>query len=167
MNTTARSEDAPIYDTRNSNPGNIGEDAVIAQALAILSGRFRPGALMDSPKAVKDYLVLRAAKHDREVFGCLWLDAQHRVLATDDVSFGTLTQASVYPRELARRALALNAAAVILTHNHPSGETRPSRADELLTQTIKATLALVDVRVLDHIITAGAATCSMAENGLV
>lgn len=89
------------------------------------------------------------------------------MLATEDLFFGTLTQTSVYPRELVRRALALNAAAVILAHNHPSGNPTPSRADEHLTQTIKSALALVDVRVLDHIITAGGAALSMAEKGMV
>jgi len=162
--TTARSEDAPAY---SASLRHEHEDAIIEQALAILARRHQPGELMDSPMAVKAFLRLRAAKHDREVFGCLWLDSQNRVLAVDDVSFGTLTQCSVYPRELVRRAMALNAAAVILTHNHPSGNPKPSRADENLTQTLKSSLALVDCRVLDHIITASGDAQSMAELGLV
>lgn len=166
MNTTAntaRSEDAPAYAATVTET----EDAIIAHALSILARRHNPGELMDSPMAVKQFLTLRAAKHDREVFGCLWLDSQNRVLATEDLFFGTLTQTSVYPRELVRRAVTLNAAAVILTHNHPSGEPRPSRADESITKAIKSALALVDCRVLDHIITAAASAASMAELGLV
>lgn len=163
MNTTARSIDAPTYDV-----GPTDDDAIIARALAILADRIKAGPLMDSPRAVREYLIVQAAKHDaREVFGVMFLDAQNRVIEFKELFTGTLTQTSVYPREVAREALRLNAAAVILSHNHPSGETRPSRADEVLTSTLKSALALVDVRVLDHIITAGGASTSMAELGLM
>lgn len=165
--TTARSEDAAPYLTERDAIQQAGEDAVIAEALAILDRRCGRGATMDSPNAVKQYLTLRAASHDREVFGCLWLDSQNRILACEDLFFGTLTQTSVYPRELVRRAMALNAAAVIMTHNHPSGVPQPSRADEALTHTLKSALSMVDVRVLDHIITAAGQAQSMAELGLV
>jgi DNA repair protein RadC len=97
----------------------------------------------------------------------MFLDAQNRVIEFKELFAGTLAQTSVYPREVVREALRLNAAAVILSHNHPSGETRPSRADEVLTSTLKTALALVDVRVLDHIITAGGESLSMAEKGLI
>ena len=144
------------------------EQAVIEHALSILRGRINTGLLMADPQAVRNYLVLEAAKHDGyESFGVLFLDAQHRVIEFREMFRGTLTQASVYPREIVRAALALNCAAIILTHNHPSGSVQPSRADELLTGVIKTAVALVDVRVLDHIITAGGDSLSMAEKGLV
>jgi DNA repair protein RadC len=101
------------------------------------------------------------------VFVCIFLDAQHRVIACDELFRGTLAQTSVYPREVVKAALAHNAAAVILAHNHPSGVAEPSRADELLTQSLKQALALVDVRTLDHFIVAGNALVSFAERGLL
>ena len=97
----------------------------------------------------------------------LFLDAQHRVIETEEMFRGTLTQTSVYPREVVKAALTHNAAAVILAHNHPSGSTTPSRADELLTQTLKAALTLVDVRVLDHMVVTTGEVLSMAERGLM
>ena len=145
-------------------------DAIIQQALAILDNEMRTGAPMTSPKAVSDYLILQAGTaNDRHIerFGVMFLDSQHNLIEFEHMFNGTLTQTSVYPREVVRRALHHNAAAIILTHNHPSGSTQPSRADEVLTQTLKAALALVDVRVLDHIITAGGQARSMAEMGLV
>lgn len=144
------------------------DDNIIARALAILAARIKAGPLMDSPRAVREYLTVQAAKHDaREVFSILFLDTQNRVIDFKELFTGTLTQTNVYPREVVREALQLNAAAVILSHNHPSGETRPSRADEVLTSTLKTALSLVDVRVLDHIITAGGTSASMAELGLM
>jgi DNA repair protein RadC len=103
----------------------------------------------------------------REVFVCIWLDAQHRVIKFDEQFRGTLTQTSVYPREIVKAALAANAAAVIFAHNHPSGAAQPSRADELLTRNLKDALALVDVKVLDHFIVAGNQALSFAERGLL
>ena len=144
------------------------EDSIIAKALAILSRRIAAGPLLNSPQVVRDYLAVQAAKHDGyEVFSVLFLDAQHQVIEYREMFRGTLTQTSVYPREVVRAALAVNASAVILTHNHPSGALEPSRADELLTQTLKSSLNLVDVRVLDHIITAGGKSLSFAERGLL
>ncbi len=145
-------------------------DAIIKQALAILADELSDKPMMESPKAVSDFLVLSAGAHaDRHIerFGLMFLDSQHRLIELEYMFNGTLTQTSVYPREVVRRALHHNAAAVVLTHNHPSGSTQPSRADEHLTQTLKAALGLVDVRVLDHIITAGNQAQSMAELGLV
>ena len=148
--------------------GPTEDDSIIARALAILVARIKAGPLLDSPKVVREYLAVQAAKHHgREVFSVLFLDAQHRVIEFRELFFGTLTQTSVYPREVVRAALELHAAALILTHNHPSGAVTPSRADELLTSTLKSALALVDVRVLDHIITAGGESLSMAEHGLI
>jgi len=124
------------------------------------------GAL-NSPREVRDYLKMVLARTDREVFVALMLDAQHRVLATEELFQGTLTQTSVYPREVVKAALAFNAAAVIFAHNHPSGVAEPSHADELLTRSLKSALALVDVRVLDHFIVAGGRIMSFAERGLL
>jgi len=122
---------------------------------------------LGNPSAVKTYLQLRLGGQSREVFCVLFLDAQNRLITCEDMFAGTLMQTSVYPREVTKRALELNAAAVILAHNHPSGASWPSRADEVLTQTLKASLALVDVRVLDHFIVGQGSTLSMAEKGLV
>ena len=124
-------------------------------------------AVFDSPNAVKDYLRLQLGTLGHEVFCVLFLDAQHRIIALKQMFRGTVAQTSVYPREVVKESLALNAAAVILAHNHPSGAVEPSRADEFLTQTLKTALALVDVRVLDHLVVAGADVCSFAERGLL
>jgi DNA repair protein RadC len=107
------------------------------------------------------------AGRTQEVFSVLFLDAQHRLLKLEDLFFGTLTQTSVYPREVVKRALALNAGAVVLAHNHPSGLAEPSRADEYLTQTLMSALKLVDVRVLDHLVVGQGQVVSMAERGLI
>lgn len=124
--------------------------------------------LLGSPGAVRDWLRLKLGGLSHEVFGALWLDAQNRLIAWEELSRGTLTQTSVYPREVVKRALATNAAAVILAHNHPSGFAEPSAADELLTRNLKEALALVNVRVLDHFIVAGQSQpLSFAERGLV
>ena len=112
-------------------------------------------------------LRLAIAGREHEVFVCLWLDAQHRVIASEELFRGTLTQTSVYPREVVKAGLRDNAAAVIFAHNHPSGAAQPSRADELLTRNLKDALALVDVKVLDHFIVAGRQTLSFAERGLL
>ena len=129
--------------------------------------RLRQGSALSSPSAVRDYLRLALASRPHEVFVCLWLDAQHRVIAMDDSFRGTLTQTSVYPREIVKAALAANAAAVIFAHNHPSGAAQPSQADELLTRNLKEALALVDVKVLDHFVVAGTQAISFAERGLL
>ena len=143
------------------------QDQTIKRALRILDARMRSGSLLSSPTAVRDYL--RLSLHDRghEVFVCIFLDSQHRVLACDELFRGTLAQTSVYPREVVKAALAHNAAAVIFAHNHPSGIAEPSRADELLTQSLKQALALVDIRTLDHFVVAGSALVSFAERGLL
>lgn len=119
------------------------------------------------PQSVKTFLQLRLAGKAYEVFSVLFLDGQNRLIACEDMFAGTLTQTSVYPREVVKRAFEHNAACVVLAHNHPSGSAQPSRSDELLTQTLKAALALVDVRVLDHIIVGEGTTLSMAEQGLL
>lgn len=169
----ANSIDAPEYKVEPVRAhhlpplAGLTDDQIIGVAIEILRKRIQPRDAMSSPAAVKSFLVLRAADLDVEHFGVMFLDAQNRVITTETMFTGTLTQTSVYPREVVRRALALNAASVILTHNHPSGDVQPSRADEALTQTLKAALALIDVRVLDHVITGGASSLSMAEKGLI
>ena len=121
-----------------------------------------------NPGKVRDWLRLKLATRQHEVFMALWLDAQNRLIKADELFSGSLTQTSVYPREVVKTALAHNAAAVILAHNHPSGVSEPSRADEMLTKTLKEALAMVDVKLLDHFIVAGNATpLSFAERGLL
>ena len=141
--------------------------AVMELARRALAQQMRTAAVFDSPQKVKDYLSLQLGSHDHEVFAVLFLDTQHRLLCLEEMFRGTLAQTSVYPREVVRRALAHNAGAVILAHNHPSGLAEPSRADEYLTATLKSALALVDVRVLDHLVVGRGQVVSMAERGLV
>ena len=141
--------------------------AVVELARRSLQQRLADRPAFDSPQAVRDYLQLQLAAREHEVFAVLFLDAQHHLLRFDEMFRGTLTQTSVYPREVVRRALALNAGAVILAHNHPSGVAEPSRADEFLTQTLKSALALVDVRVLDHFVVGKGQIVSFAERGLL
>jgi DNA repair protein RadC len=123
--------------------------------------------VLSSPKQVRDYLMLKLGALPREVFMVMMVDAQNRVLALETLFEGTLTQTSVYPREVVKRALHHNAASVIFAHNHPSGIAEPSKADEVLTQSLKQALALVDIRVLDHFIVAGNSTLSFVERGLL
>lgn len=142
--------------------------AVLELARRGLREEMRQRPALSSPAAVRDWLRLALASLQHEVFLALWLDAQNRLIATDELFRGTLTQTSVYPREVVKQALARNAAAVILAHNHPSGLNEPSSADELLTRTLKQALALVDVRLIDHFIVAGMTPpLSFAERGLL
>jgi DNA repair protein RadC len=139
--------------------------AVLELARRAMAERLSERTVFDSPGAVSHYLQLHIASRPHEVFAALFLDAQHRLITMEELFRGSLTQTSVYPREVVVRALHHHAAAVVLAHNHPSGGVEPSRADEMLTQTLKAALALVDVRVLDHVIVARGQTLSMAEHG--
>ena len=141
--------------------------AVLELARRALTQQLQDKPLFSTPQAVRDYLQLQLGSRPHEIFAVLFLDAQHRLIALEELFRGTLTQTSVYPREVVVRALALQAGSVVLAHNHPSGEARPSRADEALTQTLKAALALVDVRVLDHFIVTSTQAVSMAELGLL
>ena len=145
----------------------MSDDLVIERALAILVKRARSGSALTSPSAVRDYLRLALSGREHEVFVVVHLDAQHRVLKFDELFRGTLTQTSVYPREIVKSALAANAAAVIFAHNHPSGVAEPSQADELLTRQLKEALSLVDIKVLDHFVVAGSLALSFAERGLL
>ena len=141
--------------------------AVMEMARRALAQQVSAAPVFDSPQRVKDYVALQLGGRAQEVFAVLFLDGQHRLLRMEEMFQGTLMQTSVYPREVVRRALALNAGAVILTHNHPSGLPEPSRADEFLTQTLKSALALVDVRVLDHLVVGQGQVVSLAERGLL
>ena len=125
------------------------------------------GPVMTSPQILRDWLRLYCAGLEHEVFLVLYLDANHRLIEPQELFRGTLTQTSVYPREVVKGALARNAAALAVAHNHPSGQAEPSRADEFLTQTLKSTLSLVDVRIIDHFVVAGDQVVSFAERGLI
>jgi DNA repair protein RadC len=142
-------------------------EAVIELARRSIGEGLKETSTLTSPGAVRDYLRLALGGRPHEVFVCLWLDAQHRVIDFEEAFRGTLTQTSVYPREIVKAALARNAAAVIFAHNHPSGAAQPSQADELLTRNLKEALALVEVKVLDHFIVAGNQAISFAERGLL
>lgn len=157
-----------LQDTSGLGPAKAAQLlAVMAIVKRALREDMRQRDNMSSPQAVRDYLRLHLAGRDREVFAALYLDAQHRVIALEELFAGTLTQTSVFPRDVVRHALLHNCAAVIFAHNHPSGVAEPSRADELLTQTLKHALSLVDVRVLDHFVVGADSALSFAERGLL
>lgn len=141
--------------------------AVLEIARRVLAERLaeRPG--FEQPQAVKDYLRLQLGALDHETFGVMFLDVHHRLIVFETLFRGTLTHTAVHPREVAKRALALNAAAVVLAHNHPSGLAEPSRADELITQSLRQALQLVEVQVLDHVVVGRSGTVSFAERGLL
>ena len=141
--------------------------AVMEMARRALRETMSRGGALSSPRAVRDYLRLKLQERPYEVFVAVFLDAQNRVLAVEELFRGTLTQTSVYPREVVKRALHYNAAALIFAHNHPSGVAEPSRSDEALTQALKQSLALVDVKVLDHFVIGAGAAMSFAERGLL
>lgn len=141
--------------------------AVLEIARRVLAHQLAERPLFDHPQRVKDYVALHLAALDHEAFAVLYVDAQHRLIAMETPFRGTLTHTAVHAREVVKRALALNAAAVLLAHNHPSGSAEPSRADELLTQGLKSALQLVDVRVLDHLVVGRGAVISFAERGML
>lgn len=163
----AQSEDRAIYAVERTQEQK--ENDIVAQALGILFNRLVvKGEALNSPQTVRQFLQLKMATLDHEVFACIFLDSQNRLIAHEELFRGTLTQTSVYPREVVKAALAHNACAVILAHNHPSGIADPSNADQMLTRTLKDALALVDVKVLDHFIVAGSSSpYSFAERGLI
>lgn len=145
----------------------ISETEILQRANEILETRFARSNFLTSPQSARDYLTLAFSNEHREVFGIVLLDNQHGVLGLKKLFYGTIDGAAVYPREVVRAALEANAAAVVLVHNHPSGHPEPSKADKLITHKIIRALSLVDIRVLDHIIVAGAETASFAERGLL
>jgi DNA repair protein RadC len=148
--------------TRAASP-----EEVLGAARRILARRVRRGTKLDSPAATRDFLCVKLGALEHEVFTLLLLDNRHRLIECLELFRGTIDGASVFPREVVKEALRHNAAAVILAHAHPSGISEPSQADELITRRLKEALALVDIRVLDHLIVAGADVLSMAERGLI
>lgn len=158
-----KTEELATYNARS----DAADEAIIKEALGILSKRLKTRGDMDSPSTVRQYLQLRIGGERAEKFGVMFLDTQNRLIECVDMFNGTLTQASVFPREIVRAALEKDASAVVLYHNHPSGTLQPSRQDEVLTKTLATSLALVDVRVLEHIIVAPNGSYSFAEHGLI
>jgi DNA repair protein RadC len=161
---TIRSEGATPYRVRSAE-----DDDLIREALAILDSRLRTtdDVHVTSPEDTRRFLRLQLAEREAEVFCVLFLTNRHRVIAFEEMFQGTIDGATVHPREVVKAALRHNSAAVILAHNHPSGVAEPSRADEAITRRLKDALALVDVRVLDHLIVGGSEITSLAERGLV
>lgn len=145
----------------------VSDEELIAAALEIVARLVARSDVLDRPGITMTYLRLRFANLEHEVFCCLFLDNRNRVIACDDLFQGTIDGASVHPREVVKRALAHNAAAVIFAHNHPSGVAEPSQADELITMRLRDALAMVDIRVIDHVVVSCTATVSMAERGLL
>lgn len=141
--------------------------AVLEMSRRHLMASLQRGELMESPQAVRDYLIVQMRHHQQEVFACLFLDNKHRVIRFEPMFYGTIDAAAVYPREVVKRALSLNAAAVILSHNHPSGVAEPSVADKQITKRLVEALQLVDIRVLDHMIVGDPDVISFAEQGLL
>jgi DNA repair protein RadC len=172
--TTAAETAAAYVENRGSRRSGT-RDALVSHKLAVarelllrdLAERMKSEPVMSAPDTVRDWLRLYCANLEHEVFIILLLDSQNRLIEAHELFRGTLSQTSVYPREVVKYTLARNAAAVVFAHNHPSGVAEPSRADELLTQNLKQALALVDVRFLDHFVVAGTSTVSFAERGLV
>ena len=161
-----RSEESPAY-TSEDHSRACG-DQIIARALEILDSRLRAqGEAVHTPAAAGTYLRLRLAGHEREVFGAMFLDMRHRLVAFEELFMGTIDGAEVHPREVVRRALAHNAAAVIVGHNHPSGNPEPSAADRAVTAQLKQALALVDVRLLDHFVVGEGQPVSLAARGWI
>ena len=141
--------------------------AVLELARRALASQLQQKTILESPQAIRDYVQLQLGSRPHEIFAVLFLDTNYRLIVLEEMFRGTLTQSSVYPREVVVRALALNASNVVLAHNHPSGVAQASRADEAITQTLKAALGLVDVRVLDHFIVTATQVVTMADLGLI
>ena len=142
-------------------------DQILEAARQAIEHKMQRGASFSSPAAVKEYLCAKLGGFEHEVFAVLFLDTQHRLIEYAEMFRGTIDSASVYPREVVKETLRLNAAAVIISHNHPSGNPEPSAADKAMTAQLRQALALVDLRTLDHIIVAGSRTTSLAERGLL
>lgn len=170
MSTTAKSEDQVPYVVNVSKTSTDEEDAVIAHAFRILESRFRSQertTTLSDPTTVKQFCCMCMQGLEHEEFMVMFLNTQNQLIDHEVMFRGTLTQTSVYPREVVKAALKLNASAVMFCHNHPSGSVDPSKADLSLTQTLKAALALVEVRVLDHLVVSGPRATSMAETGMM
>jgi DNA repair protein RadC len=145
----------------------VSAEEVIEFAFQIIAERCKPGVELTSVAATRRYLVSKLSAKESEVFACIFLDNRHRVIAYQELFFGTIDGASVHPREVVKQSLRYNAAALIVSHNHPSGVAEPSSADCSITQRLREALELIDVRLLDHVIVAGTETVSLAERGLL
>ncbi|HCG7393711.1 TPA: DNA repair protein RadC [Vibrio parahaemolyticus] len=152
--------------THYSKRKPVTEHQVLEQAAQIIANRYLRGNVFTSPNATKEFLIYKLSQHEREVFAVLLLDNQHRLIEYNELFFGTIDAATVYPREVVKLTLERNAAAVIFAHNHPSGEPEPSQSDKRITSRLSEALALIDVRVLDHFIV-GESCVSFAERGLI
>jgi DNA repair protein RadC len=146
---------------------DVEKQSVITLAMKVLSIKHRAGRVLSKPDETRDFLRLRLADYRNEVFGCLFVDNRHRIIAVRELFQGTIDGASVYPRVVVQQAMEVNAAAVVFFHNHPSGVAEPSHADEAITRRLKDALALVDVRVLDHFVVSAGESVSFAESGLL
>jgi DNA repair protein RadC len=152
---------------RPADLNDVEKQSVITLAMKVLSIKHRAGRVLSKPDETRDFLRLRLADYRNEVFGCLFLDNRHRIIAVRELFQGTIDGASVYPRVVVQQAMEVNAAAMVLFHNHPSGVAEPSHADEAITRRLKDALALVDVRVLDHFVVSAGESVSFAERGLL
>ena len=156
-----------LSDLKPSNLNDVEKQSVIALAMKVLAIKHRAGRSLTTPDETRNFLRLRLADCRNEVFGCLFLDNRNRIIAVRELFQGTIDGASIYPRVVVQRALELNAAAIVFFHNHPSGVAEPSNADEAITRRLKAALALVDIRVLDHFVVSAGESVSFAERGLL
>jgi DNA repair protein RadC len=156
-----------LADLKPSNLNDAEKQSVITLAMKVLAIKHRAGRSLSKPEETRNYLRLRLADYRNEVFGCLFLDNRHRIIAVRELFQGTIDGASVHPRVVVQQAMEVNAAAMVFFHNHPSGVAEPSRADEMLTRRLRDALALVDVRVLDHFVVSAGESVSFAECGLI
>lgn len=145
----------------------MNNQEIINKALEILSSNITSGNALETPTAVKQYLTIKLAQQEREVFAVLFLNNAHQVIEYTELFYGTINSASVYPREVVKAGLKLNAAAAILAHNHPSGIAEPSQADRNITDTLVDICSVVDIRIIDHIVIGGNNAISFAERGLL
>jgi len=150
-----------------SNLNDVEKQSVITLAMKVLAIKHRAGRSLSKPDETRNYLRLRLADYRNEVFGCLFLDNRHRIIAMRELFQGTIDGASIHPRVVVQQAMEANAAAMVFFHNHPSGVAEPSHADEAITRRLKEALALVDVRVLDHFVVSAGESVSFAERGLL
>jgi DNA repair protein RadC len=168
LNRLFAAREADLCEAPGMGPAKYVQfQAILEIARRVLAEELNRGDVLSSPKAVSDYLRLHFQRHEREAFVAIFLDTQNRVIAVEELFSGTLTQTSVHPREIVKRALLLNAAGVLFAHNHPSGIAEPSAADRHLTQVLQEALAVCDVRVLDHLIVGDGKPYSFAEHGLL
>ena len=164
------SQQLPLFsstDDASYSHASVDEQATIDHALAILQQRHKRGELLSSPECTKQFLQLKLSDRHNEVFGCIFLDNRHRIITVEDLFFGTIDGATVHPRVIAQKALTHNAAALLAYHNHPSGVAEPSQADKTITHRIREALALIDVRLLDHLVVSVDDCVSFAESGLI